>query len=150
MFDRPDQPEPIIFFPVGSVCITDWMDALPDSKGKLAFCVQLKSELEKVEEIKNKKKKTAAEKSKTKRRQESAARKEREKQRLAGIAARKKKTKKKKKKTIKKKTIKKKVEGKFSQTQAMMGWDEPEPEPKKPTLQELFDNFDDDSTTDDW
>jgi len=133
LFDRPSSPDPIIFHPVGSVCITDWMDSLPDSKGKLAFGVKLKAEMEKVLAIKAVKKKAAAEI----KRAEGAIRREREKQRRAKLkreraerVAKKKKTKKvvKKKAVRKKKVVKRKIteklRRKFDEAQIRFGWPE--------------------------
>jgi hypothetical protein len=146
LFDRPSEPEPVIFFPVGSVCITDWMDAIPDSKGKLAFCARLKKEMEKIEAIQNEKRKVSAAKAKEKRKAAGIIRKQREKERRAKIAARKKAKKKAtKKKTVKKKTIKtkkklkKRMEKKFEDTQKMFGWvDEPSLEDEPEDESEVF------------
>ena len=49
LFDVPGQPEPIIFYPIGSTCITDWMDALPETPAKQAVQKQLELEFEKAE-----------------------------------------------------------------------------------------------------
>lgn len=131
MFDRPGEHEPINFYPVGSVCITDWMDALPDSEGKLALYAQLKEEMEKVEAIQRKKRKKSSAAAKQRRKAQSDAIKKREAARKAKLAARKEQRKKErasKKKTIKKKTKKKKSTGrlkkKFEDTQTHFGWED--------------------------
>lgn len=59
LFDIPGRPQPIIFFPVGSTCITDWMNALPDSLNKAKIMIQAHEEIAKAEEIATEKKKSS-------------------------------------------------------------------------------------------
>lgn len=86
MFDRPDEPQPIIFFPVGSVCIKDWVEALPDSPKKSALLRELDAELEKAEEAQQQKKKISSQERRAKQRERSALIRQREEERKKRLA----------------------------------------------------------------
>ena len=93
MFDRPDQAEPIVFFPVGSVCIVDWVQAMPDSPRKLTFLKELESELEKADAVRAESRVPPSEEkkiqAKLKRQEQSKKIKERNEERKRAVAARK-------------------------------------------------------------
>lgn len=86
MFDRPDEPQPIIFFPVGSVCIKDWVEALPDSPKKSALLRELDAELGKAEEAQQQKKKISSQERRAKQRERSALIRQREEERKKRLA----------------------------------------------------------------
>ena len=86
LFDLPGQHEPVNFYPVGSTCIIDWVEALPDSEGKIVFLEDLDEELKKVEAIKKSRKARAYERQKQRRQEQSARRKQANQERLQRLA----------------------------------------------------------------
>ena len=122
MFDRPEKAEPTIFFPVGSVCIVDWVEAMPNTKKKLAFLKELKIELAKADEIKADTKKTSAA---TRRKEQSAKLKEREAERKIRLAE------------IKEK----KRQDREARKQVRRGKKRPAPAPEEPLPERLLNKF---------
>jgi hypothetical protein len=138
MFDRPNEPQPTIFFPVGSVCIMDWVEALPDSPRKITLLRELKEELEKAEAVQAEKKKATAETRRVQQKERSAGIKQREAERKRKLAERKEQKRKERearggKKSKKESPMKpgnvpeeplpEKLQDKFRTTQQEFGWD---------------------------